>query len=163
MVHVFYRHAQLDLDGVQSTVQARVIIKEYHFYISDDKEHDIHHVERCSNIFFSYLKERDINVDKHYVWFDGCLAQFKSFRSFYALCRYHRNENIKHIWNFFESGHGKCEHDGARACIKRALRKYQMNYQGVRINDAHDVVEWCKAHFDRYGCVHIFKFYAIKF
>lgn len=22
-----------------------------------------------------------------------------------------------------------------------------MNYQGVHINDAHDVVEWCKTHF----------------
>ena len=30
-------------------------------------------------------------------------------------------ENIKHIWSFFESGHGKGEHDGARACIKHAL------------------------------------------
>ena len=53
----------------------------------------------------------------HYV----CATQFKSSRAFYALCRYHRNENIKHIWNFFESVHGKGEHDGARACIKCAL------------------------------------------
>jgi len=22
-----------------------------------------------------------------------------------------------------------------------------MNYQGVHVNDAHDVVEWCKTHF----------------
>ena len=22
-----------------------------------------------------------------------------------------------------------------------------MNYQGVHVNDAHDVVEWCKSHF----------------
>ena len=79
----------------------------------------------------------------HYV----CATQFKSSRPFYALCRYHRNENIKHIWNFFESGHGKGEHDGVGACIKCALRKYQMNYQGVCVNDAHHVVEWCKTHF----------------
>ena len=26
--------------------------------------------------------------------------------------------NIKHHWNFFETGHGKGEHDGARACVK---------------------------------------------
>ena len=42
-------------------------------------------------------------------------------RPFYALCGYHRNENIKHIWNFFESGNGKGEHDVAGACIKCAL------------------------------------------
>ena len=56
MVDVFYRHAQLDLDGVQSIVQARVIKKEYHFYISDDKEYDIHYVEHCFNMLFAYLK-----------------------------------------------------------------------------------------------------------
>ena len=63
------------------------------------------------------------------------------------MCRYHHNENIKQIWNFFENGHGKGEHDGVGACIKCALRKYQMNYQGVCVNDTHDVVEWCKTHF----------------
>ena len=52
MVHVSYRHAQLDLDGVESTYQTWVIKKEYHFYISDDKEHDIHFVEHCFKIFF---------------------------------------------------------------------------------------------------------------
>ena len=97
-------------------------------------------------MFFSYLKERDINIDKYYVWSNGCVTQFKSSKSFYPLCRYHYNENIKHIWSLFESGHGKCEHDGG-ACIKHALQKYQMNYQWVHVSDAHDVVEWCKTHF----------------
>ena len=41
----------------------------------------------------------------------------------------------------------KGEHDGVGACIKCALRKYQMNYQRVCVNDAHDVVEWCETHF----------------
>ena len=44
-------------------------------------------------------------------------------------------------------GHGKGEHDGARACIKCAMWKYQMNYEWVHLNDGHDVVEWCKTHF----------------
>ena len=26
-------------------------------------------------------------------------------------------------------------------------RKYQMDYKGYHINNAHDVVEWCKTHF----------------
>ena len=95
MVHVCYRHAQLDLDGVQSTLEERVIKKEYHFYISDYKEHEIHYVEHCFNMLFSYLKERNINVDKRYVWSDGCVTQFKSSRPFYVLCRYHRNDNKK--------------------------------------------------------------------
>ena len=63
------------------------------------------------------------------------------------LCRYYRNENIPHVWSFFESGHGKVEHDVVGSCIKHALQKYQMNCKGVHINNAHDVVEWCKTHF----------------
>ena len=27
-------------------------------------------------------------------------------------------KNIKYRWNFFETGHGKGEHDGAGACAK---------------------------------------------
>ena len=50
------------------------------------------------------------------------------------------------IWNFFEMGHGKGEHDGAGACIKRALRRHQLNHESERFRDAKDVVEWCKSH-----------------
>lgn len=142
-----YCHAQLDLDGIKSTNEACAIKKGYHFYISDDKEHDIHYVEHCFKTFFAYMKEMGISIDKHYVWSDGCAPQFKLSKPFYALYRYHHNENIPHVWSFFGSGHGKGEHDGAKACIKHALRKCKMNYKGVRINNAHDVVEWCKRHF----------------
>ncbi|KAH9325154.1 hypothetical protein KI387_005332, partial [Taxus chinensis] len=45
------------------------------------------------------------------------------------------------------SGHGKGEHDGAGACIKRALKKQSFDYEGDRLIDAHTVVEWCKKHF----------------
>ena len=147
MVQVSYRHAQIDLDGVESIDQARVIKKEYHFYISDDKEHDTHFVEHCFKTFFEYLKNKNIKIEKHFVWSDGCATQFKSARPFYALCRYHRYLNIPHIWSFFESGHGKGEHDGVGTCIRYALRKYEMEYKGYHINNSHDVVEWCKTHF----------------
>ena len=58
MVQVSYQHAQIDLDGVESIDQAQVIKKEYHFYISDDKEHDTHFVEHCFKTFFYYLKKK---------------------------------------------------------------------------------------------------------
>lgn len=102
-------------------------------------------MEHCFKKFFGYFENRGIKIEKHFVWSEGCATQFKSSRPFYALCRYHQNQKI-HVWSFFESGHGKGEHDSARACIKHALRKYQMNYQGLCIKYAHDVVEWCKTH-----------------
>ena len=51
--------------------------------------------------------------------------------------------NIKHCWNVFETGHGKGEHDGARACIKRALRRYQMDLSTNRLVSVEQVVQWC--------------------
>ena len=41
MVHVTYRH------GPDSNEQNRVILKEYHFYISDDWCHDLAYVQHC--------------------------------------------------------------------------------------------------------------------
>ena len=53
--------------------------------------------------------------------------------------------NIKHCWNFFETGHGKGEHDGAGACIKRALRRWKMNHSSGRFHLDAEVIQWCKS------------------
>ena len=45
-------------------------------------------------------------------------------------------------WNYFGSGHGKGEHDGAGAVINRALTMEQLDNKGVKLQNAHDVVEW---------------------
>mgnify|MGYP002400323093 CR=1 FL=1 len=39
MVHITYRHAQQHFDGVESTLEDRQIVCEYHFYMSDDRSH----------------------------------------------------------------------------------------------------------------------------
>lgn len=51
--------------------------------------------------------------------------------------------NIKHYWNFFETSHGKGEHDGAGACIKQALRRYQMDHSANLLVSVEQVVQWC--------------------
>ena len=50
---------------------------------------------------------------------------------------------MSHIWSFFESSHGKGEHDGVGACVKRALVKEQVKILGVDLLDAHSIVDWC--------------------
>ena len=53
---------------------------------------------------------------------------------------------MPHIWNYFETGHGKGEHDGAGACIKTALRREEMRVMtNPHIQDAQSIVEWCSA------------------
>ena len=55
-VHVLYRHAQQNVDDIESTNDNRHVIKEYHFYISDDRTHDTHYVQNCFDIIYDSLK-----------------------------------------------------------------------------------------------------------
>ena len=41
--HVLYRHSQQNVDDIEKTNDNRHVIKEYHFYISDDRMHDTHY------------------------------------------------------------------------------------------------------------------------
>ena len=82
-------------------------------------------------------------MNEHWIWSNGCAGKFKSSRSFFWLCLLHK-ENIKHRWIFFETGHGKGEHDAAGACVKRALRRYQMNHSADWCVCANQVVQWCR-------------------
>ena len=44
--------------------------------------------------------------------------------------------------DFFESGHGKGEHDGVGACVKRALVKGQLKISAAELLDACSIVDW---------------------
>ena len=140
MVHITYRH------GPESNNDKRIILKETNFYISDDRCHDLHYVQHCFQIFYKQLKERDIQMDQHWIWSDGCAGQFKNSRVFQWLTTLHKKYNVPHIWNYFETGHGKGEHDGAGACIKTALRREEMRFTtNPHIRDAQSIVQWCSA------------------
>ncbi len=45
LVHVLYRHAKQNVDHIEITNENRHVIKEYHFYINDDRTHDAHFVQ----------------------------------------------------------------------------------------------------------------------
>ena len=49
---------------------------------------------------------------------------------------------MPHVWNYFETGHGKGEHDGAGACIKTALRREYMKFTGALLRVAASIVKW---------------------
>ena len=54
--HVLYRNAQHSVDDIESMNDNRHVIKEYHFYISDDRMHDMHYVKHCFDIIYGSLK-----------------------------------------------------------------------------------------------------------
>jgi hypothetical protein len=115
MIHITYNHAQ------NSNEQNKVILKEYHFYISNDQCHDLAYIQHCFQFFYNHLKEKNIQMDQHWIWSDSCTCQFKNVGVFQWLCMLEKNLKVPHIWNYFDPRNGKGEHDGAGECIKREL------------------------------------------
>ena len=137
MVHITYRH------GPDNNEEKRVILKESHFYISDDWTHGIHYVQHCFKLFYDHVIAMDIAFYHHLIWSDGCPEQFKNARVFQWLCLLHIKYKVPHIWNYFETGHGKVENDGTGACIKNSLRREEMNFTGSLLQDTTSIVKWC--------------------
>ena len=80
-------------------------------------------------------------MDRHIIWLDNYTIQFKNARMCYWLCRMHVERGMPHIWSFFESSHGKGEHDGVEGCVKRALVKDPLKILGVELFDACSIVD----------------------
>lgn len=123
---------------------AGVVQKYYHFYISDDKTHDTLFVQHCFMLHHQWLQQLGIAVQEHWVWSDGAASQFKARRPFYFVARYGSLTGAHMTWNFSGSGHGKGEHDGAGAVIKRHLTHEQLKPNGVKLQCAHEVVAFLR-------------------
>ena len=106
MVHITYKH------GEDSTEEKRVILKEYHFYISDDRCHDLDFVQHIFQVFYNHLNDNNIHMEKHWILSHGCVGEFKNVCVFQWLCILHKRHKVPHIWNYFETGHRKGEHGG---------------------------------------------------
>ena len=62
--------------------------------------------------------------------------------------RYYSLTGVEMLWSFFASGHGKGEHDGAGAVVKRALTHEQLKPDGWPMKCARDVVNFLKHKFN---------------
>lgn len=111
--------------------------------MSDDRSHSHKFVQHCFENYFDFLHEHAISMDRHIIWSDNYTGQFINAHMFYWLCRMQVERGVPHIWIFFESGHGKGEHDGAGACVKRALVKEQLKVSVAELLNARSIVDWC--------------------
>ena len=50
---------------------------------------------------------------------------------------------MPHIWSLFDFVYGKREHDGAGACVNRALVKKQLKISRLELLDVGSIVDWC--------------------
>lgn len=84
MVQVVYR-VEMVGDGDNEMPQ---LIRETHYWISDDKTHDTLFVQHCLLRHWRWLESRGCRPESHIVFSDGCAAQFKGARSLYFVARY---------------------------------------------------------------------------
>ena len=126
-----------------------IVEKKLHFYISDDKMHDTLFVQHCFILHDTWLKQKGHHFQHHWVWSDGAASQFKARRPFYFVARYYQLTGLQMTHNFSASGHGKGEHDGAGAVIKRTLTHEELKPAGFPMKCAADVVDFLNATFQQ--------------
>ena len=78
LIHILYRHAKKNVNHIESRSENQHIIKQYHFYISDDCTHDTCFVQHCFGKIYDSLKNCGITFNEHWIWSDICACQFKS-------------------------------------------------------------------------------------
>jgi hypothetical protein len=58
-------------------------------------------------------------------------------------------------WNYFASGHGNGEVDAVGALCKQEIRKEQVKPDGLKLQNAHEVVSYLKAQAKKHHASHI--------
>ena len=109
LVHICYRWNPCYLADPSS--DAPKLLTEYHYYISDDAEHDTLFVQHCFALHWQHITDRGIKPNEHIVWSDGCAAQFKSRRCWYHVSRYFYLSQILSCLYFPSAGFETAEED----------------------------------------------------
>ncbi len=74
LVHITYQWNK-DFDPVELGFK---ILKESHYYIFYEKEHDILFVQHAFRLQWLFFKEGGCFPQHHVVWSNGCASQFKN-------------------------------------------------------------------------------------
>ena len=77
-VTILYRHSVLDFDGLKSTPEDHIIIKEHIFTILDDLQHDSYAVQHVCSLINYLVEKVKYNIVLLHEYTDGCSAQYKS-------------------------------------------------------------------------------------
>ena len=66
-VHILYRHVKKNVYHIEITSENQHVIKEYDFYINDDRTHDTHFVQHCFDNIYDSLKDRGIKFNENWI------------------------------------------------------------------------------------------------
>jgi hypothetical protein len=67
-VHALYKHAYFNVNGRDSTNESCDAIKEYHFHINNDHEHDTLFVQHYFGLIYESFRKNDISFTKYLIW-----------------------------------------------------------------------------------------------
>jgi hypothetical protein len=84
LVQVTYSTTLSTVGGVEDSS----LMRETHYYISDDKMHDTVFVHHCLLRHWRWQLSKGSSPDTYYVFSDGCAGQFKGARAMYFAARY---------------------------------------------------------------------------
>ena len=84
LVHISFRlNPDWTSDGSEP-----YLLKEVHYYISDDKQHDSLYIQHAFMLHWNHTTSHGFEPTNHVVWSDGCSGQFKSARAWYFISRF---------------------------------------------------------------------------
>lgn len=105
--------------------------------ISDELSHDKTAVWVFMKAILTKLKNEFPQLEKVFVFSDGCAAQFKNRYTLQNLCFMNKDFRFTGEWNFFATSHGKGAVDSIGGTIKRKALM-QVKARKVIINSALD-------------------------
>jgi len=70
LVHICFRHNP-KYDPYDEEIR---ILTKYHFYVSNDRKHDLKFVQHCFELHWQHIVEQRYVLKWQFVWLDGCVT-----------------------------------------------------------------------------------------
>lgn len=125
--------------SIDSTPDDPKIQKESLIVISDSLTHDSNAVQVFTQKLMAHLRNNPgpVPINVIHRFSDNCAAQYKNKVTFYHLSLLEETYDLRFLYHFTESGHGKGPSDGLGAAIKRKVDRLIL--AGNVINNAYEV------------------------
>ncbi|KAK3235570.1 hypothetical protein CYMTET_54225 [Cymbomonas tetramitiformis] len=151
---VLWRHAVKEVDGVESTEENPIIVKDYLYFMGNDMPHSHRAIQHMRKLIVKeYFQKRGLPLPKFiHEWADGSAAQNKCGTAFADVVEsgrpmeWVRGLGIPCQRNFFETSHARGEQDAMGVAVKHeaslAVMATTDKWYGKILN-ARDLYEFC--------------------
>lgn len=94
-----------------------------------------------------FLKENSPHIEEIHYFSDGCAAQYKNKYNFLNLSHHENDFNLKAMWSFFATSHGKSDCNGIGGTSKWLARKERLQrHLDNQISSPKAFFDFCVTH-----------------